>query len=65
MSLSAFIIEYKKRITELENINRITALHVAELEAESAARMARIEKLVRLCHEHGVTINEVLDTGRK
>ena len=34
-----------------------------ELEAESAGRMRRIEKLVALCHEYDIPMDKVLDTG--
>ena len=49
----------------MEKANKIAQERIAELEAESAGRMRRIEKLVALCHEYGIPMEKVLDTGLK
>jgi len=55
--------EVPPKVAELEQANKMWRTDFAKLAAESAERMRRIEKLVALCHEYGIPMEKVLDTG--
>ena len=55
--------EVRRNDTDLRTVGDVLWDRIAELEKESAERMRRIQKLLALCHEYGIPMERVLDTG--